>query len=130
MAMPGPPAAGRAFNPPGGSSQIVFGDYGASMKPAAPPQLAAPAPEAPRNTVSAALYYSAPPPVVEAPTAPLPSIVSGARPLYPNPSVAPFGTDHVEKEPGHAKGGKAGVSVRPSQVCFTLTSMPHFHGLS
>ena len=114
------PAAGRGMNPPGGSSQISFGDYGISKPAPTPPQPAVAAPEPPRYQVNAASYYQQGPavtqaPVVDAAAAPLPSIVAGARPLY-QASAAPFGTDHAEKDVP-AKGPKGGVAVRPSQVC-------------
>ena len=106
------------MNPPGGSSQISFGDYGIS-KPASPPQPAVAAPEPSRFQVNAASYYQQGPavaqsPVIDVVAAPLPSILAGARPLY-QASAAPFGTDHAEKDVP-AKVSKGGVAVRPSQV--------------
>ena len=102
--------------PPGGESQIVFGD---EDKLIPQPPMIDPVPLPLRQPLSAANYYHSPPKAVPFDHAPvpqqMPSIVVGARPLY-SPVQAPFGTDKPEKEHVKGKVGGAAIPIRPTQI--------------
>ena len=105
----------KGKNPPGGASQIVFGDYPKAPASATPTKTQEASSPAHQSGTAASFYQKSPTPEGPAAIPSMPGIVAGAVPLYGARPAAPYGIDKPEDSP-KPKSGQASIPSRPSQL--------------
>lgn len=105
----------KGKNPPGGASQIVFGDYAPKAPAATTPIKTLDAPSPARQSGTAASFYHSPTSEGPAAIPAMPAIVAGAVPMYGGRPAVPYGVDKLEDSP-KPKSGQASIPSRPSQL--------------